>query len=649
VLKLREIAVCNSVLLPVTFVMVGCGPSVSSTATPTKHFSPIRYAANQFTDKTKLWTVEFPAKTPGVFNVKDYGAKGDGVTDDTVAINAAFKAIDDRPYSRPNADFSMVYFPNGVYLVSDTINFRQYRVLQGQSEGKVILKLKDNAAGYDKGKNKAVLRCVYSNNESFGNYIRNLTVDIGKNNAGAIGIRYNTHNTGMLEYLTIRSGDGQGNIGLDLSETEFGPGMVKNVTIQGFDVGIRTPFSPSNAVLAHILIEGQNIAGIENSLPISIQDLTSRNQVPAIVNTSAWTSQLVVVGARLEGGGPDKVAIINDGSAYLANIVTTGYPSALRNKGKQLPGSSIRHFIEGEQHSLFPSRTSHLDLPLAAAPPIFMEPSSKWGIPDGSAEDDTAAVQRSIDSGAETIFFPYGSTYKINSTIIVRRKVRRIVGMIKSGLNGSIDTFRNKPMLRIEGNGKYPVSIEYLGLSTWPDKGSRGVEIASSQDVYLKGVSSYPTGVVSNTRNATGRLFIDEYAHHLNLSSPQAVQVRQLNTENNPYDVKNPLPIPTYVENNGAMLTVLGWKTEAPAIHGVTTNGGKTAVLGGFFRDHFNSKGIPFFITKNANLTASYFNYTWGNCGNTRELNAVETRGGSKKELMLSPCSHAVSLYSAGK
>lgn len=56
-------------------------------------------------------------------NVKDYGAKGDGTTDDTAAIN---RAISDG--NRCGADCgststlqAVVYFPSGTYLVSRSL------------------------------------------------------------------------------------------------------------------------------------------------------------------------------------------------------------------------------------------------------------------------------------------------------------------------------------------------------------------------------------------------------------------------------------------------------------------------------------------------------------------------------------------------
>ena len=52
-----------------------------------------------------------------VFNVLDYGAKGDGITDDTAAITAAY---DDAytTFSGPG----VIYFPKGIYSVT-SLNF----------------------------------------------------------------------------------------------------------------------------------------------------------------------------------------------------------------------------------------------------------------------------------------------------------------------------------------------------------------------------------------------------------------------------------------------------------------------------------------------------------------------------------------------
>ncbi|NJK91324.1 MAG: hypothetical protein HC904_05515 [Blastochloris sp.] len=57
-----------------------------------------------------------------MLNVKDFGAKGDGISDDLPAIKAALeKSLSDNArYSRP----AFIYFPAGTYLLSDTLEGR---------------------------------------------------------------------------------------------------------------------------------------------------------------------------------------------------------------------------------------------------------------------------------------------------------------------------------------------------------------------------------------------------------------------------------------------------------------------------------------------------------------------------------------------
>ncbi|MCF6226189.1 MAG: glycoside hydrolase family 55 protein [Xanthomonadales bacterium] len=102
--------------------------------------------------------IVFPADS-GVIDITGdpYNAKGDGVTDDTQAI---LSAIRDHLGKQ-----KIIYFPNGTYLVSDRLEWRNsdgkfsaYLTFQGQSRAKTIIKLKDAADGYDDpDKPKAVI------------------------------------------------------------------------------------------------------------------------------------------------------------------------------------------------------------------------------------------------------------------------------------------------------------------------------------------------------------------------------------------------------------------------------------------------------------------------------------------------------------
>lgn len=74
-----------------------------------------------------LWSAINATHLP--INVRDYGAKGDGVTDDTAAIQAALSA----------AGNAMVYLPGGTYLLSSGLVFTSdYQCLRGDGWSTVL-------------------------------------------------------------------------------------------------------------------------------------------------------------------------------------------------------------------------------------------------------------------------------------------------------------------------------------------------------------------------------------------------------------------------------------------------------------------------------------------------------------------------------
>lgn len=67
------------------------------------------------------WITNAKIENPGIYNVKDYGAAGDDITDDTAAIRAAAAAAAAWTDAHPAGQVGIVYFPPGTYKISDDI------------------------------------------------------------------------------------------------------------------------------------------------------------------------------------------------------------------------------------------------------------------------------------------------------------------------------------------------------------------------------------------------------------------------------------------------------------------------------------------------------------------------------------------------
>jgi len=155
----------------------------------------------------------------GIINV-NYGAKGDGITDDTLAIQTAITS-NSRGYGQRT-----IYFPNGTYLVSRPLEWRDnqgnwwpFLIFQGQSRTNTIIKLKNYSLDIVTSRPQSCNYHCFGEpffprwwwQPGFFNSIHDLTVDTGSSNPGAIGIDYMANNKGAIRDVTIR---GQGSVGL---------------------------------------------------------------------------------------------------------------------------------------------------------------------------------------------------------------------------------------------------------------------------------------------------------------------------------------------------------------------------------------------------------------------------------------------------
>ncbi|BAZ11080.1 hypothetical protein NIES4071_29050 [Calothrix sp. NIES-4071] len=533
----------------------------------------------------------FP-KDGGVINVKDapYLAKGDGITDDTEAIQ---RALNDYPNKN-----KIIYLPNGTYLVSDQLRWakgveasREKRIiLQGQNSTKTIIKLKNNTRDFtNPAKPKAVLWTGTVPAQRFRNAIRNLTVDIGNNNPGAIGIQFNASNQGGIRNVNIQSGDGQGVAGLDMRYTdEVGPVLIKNLQVIGFNLGIWTGHRVNSQTFENITLQNQRKFGFYNEgQVVSIRNLVSRNSVPAIYNKYGLMTLLDANLTRIGRSSQEK-AIINGSSLLARNITTSGYGTAIQNNRgsrQSVASSSVKEFVSHPVISLFKNSQKTLNLPIQETPEVAWDPLSQWvsptqfGAKPSDNQDDSVAIQAAIDSGKTTLYFPNGR-YKISRPIFIRGNIRRIIGLEANISGKGVFQF-------IDGRSPVVVIERFDGLGG-------GIVHDSSRTLVLSSMGLSNTNTkASYTSKGKGQLYIEDVVGGPWTFNNQKVWARQLNPEN----------VGTKIVNNQGTLWVLGLKTERHGIVVDTKGGGKTEIAGGFIYSTAAPKTTPMFAIDNSSLS----------------------------------------------
>lgn len=557
----------------------------------------------------------------GYVNVRDFGAKGDGITDDT----AALQRILGRNKEDPGGAIRSIYFPNGTYLVSDTLVWGDKRKdVRGESRDGVIIKLKDNCPGFqDPNHPNKVLQVEFGHGgQNFNQRLRQLTVDIGQGNPGAIGIGFHTNNGGGIDQVVVRSTDPdkRGHIGLSLDKEWPGPGLIQHMHIDGFDTGIFVTHDQYSMTFEHILLTNQHQVGFLNHWnSVAIRDLKSMNRVPAVENRGAM-ALMVLIDSELTGGDRTVPAMLNhsDGVLFARNITTQGYEVAIDNRTgqtKEVPGPTVAEFVSHNISSLFPTSPHSLQLPIEDPPNIPLDDVSRWvsvtqfGAQPNDNQDDGEAIQRAIDSGATTVYFPSG-TYHSQHSLRIRGKTARVIGF-----NAALTlTTSNQPAFIVEDGAPPAVSIDIDG--TYESQHNYWVQHSSTRTLLLRG-GSYINTVPG------GKVFIEDTAAVPFVFNQQTVWIRQINPES--YD-HNP-----HIVNNGSDVWILGLKTEKDRTIIGTYQKGRTEVLGGLLYKNRERIGpAPAFISEDSSISLVYRNK-----GEPYQTQVSETRQGVSKEFQV--------------
>ncbi|MEM7697630.1 MAG: glycosyl hydrolase family 28-related protein [Verrucomicrobiota bacterium] len=519
-----------------------------------------------------------------------YGAVGNGVIDDTEAIQRAFSENDNRiPIEYPT-----VYFPEGEYLISDMIRFRRFMVARGAGPDKTLIRLKDSSPEYsDKAKPRAAFAVGYdwpyvgrTNKQRagnvIGNYVMDLAIDTGSGNPAALGLDFHCNNVGSVSNVSIRSGDGEGLVGLDLRRPWPGPCLIRDVTIEGFDKGIAASSREYSLVFSDVTLTGQKECVIENlGNALALERITSDNSVPAVINRNGGL--VVMMRSQLRGGDNETIAIQSENSSlYLRDVEVEGYGGALLETSQkkdeeveiltQLEAGLIAEYVNGKPIRVFPNdATGSLKLPIADAPEIQFPPGREWVDVSDYEElvidgDWSVAIEAAMESGGELLFFPRGPKYRIDRDVEIKGEVRTFLG--------------GSPELKI-GNGVAEAQVKQGRADEGPAFVVREGSALQFQFLEVAHVRHegprtllfrHGKALSVSADESCGDLFIEDAGGMFRFGEHQRVWGRQLNPETK--------EIPEII-NRGGQLWVLGLKTEYLSTKIVNIDGARTEILGG--------------------------------------------------------------------
>lgn len=596
-------------------LLVGACITMPPRAAPTVATSPPLFPA---------YEIVFP-KDAGHLDLKrEFGAVGDGVSDDTEKMRKAVRENSDQ------LDSTTLYLDAGTYLVSDTIQWFCRVSMVGRHPAHTIIKLKDNAPGFqNKDKPRPVISVgdAPNNGDAMQSYVSNLTIDTGKGNPGAIGIAFQSNNGGAVEDVTIKSGDQAGYAGLT-TQPWPGPALIKNLRVEGFDRGIFTSAAEYELTFVNITLIGQKVYGWENAgLPIEIENLQSYNSVPAFKGEGT----VVMLNSHFHGGAPKRVGMIYSGdSLYMRNVTADdGYTAALRDGSGS---TKVSELWKGTIHTLFPSSRKSLNLPIKETPNAPHPNPKTWvNVRDFNTDNSetwTKAIQAAIDSGAETLYFPR-DVYNIQEPIVFRGNVTRVIGM-RSTLRIP-KVLKNVPMVRFEGTSSTPLILEYFNAASEEYRfNTLTFHQAGKQPIAFK----HCYGSLSNEPNGAD-VFLEDFQGTVRLKGPLNVWSRSLNIETEGEEPE--------LVNDGATLWLLGYKTEYQSTNIVNRGGAKTEVLGGLIYPVTEKwPDIPAFVNEDSSLSVMvsyrvYAERAYHNVlvkdvrgGETRELSKEKAFGGAQ-------------------
>lgn len=272
-------------------------------------------------------------------NVKAFGARGDGTTDDATAIQAA---IDHAAATVNGASGAVVFFPTGTYLIGAQINLPNRVGLQGANGRGVVIKLHASFA------DSYMMVAENGTSSMFGSWVRDIYIDgRGKNLTALVWAKAWQETCGMERVLlhfdgTTANGllltDGYGGAAyLPLRDIEI---FANSTNVNAAGIKVDTISLVGGFILS---IDGITIAGdATNKLPIGIRMVNDSLVVKGC--HGEYISDAMVA---MDGAGSLSADTLTGSSADVVDMVVYGGSAAGRvNLRNMIPNGATGNIFK---------------------------------------------------------------------------------------------------------------------------------------------------------------------------------------------------------------------------------------------------------------------------------------------------------------